>query len=438
MTSYFDTRETDNTFLIGGQWNGLYRDRYSFDIDQLIQDSIMAWRLNPLARRIAELFKIYNVDGISYKCEDNDTKKTLDEFWNNDLNNMEDTLEEISNELFLTGNLFPLYTVDSVGNTYLRIYPTDQIYKIHTPDNDVRQEMAFTTKQIAMQVESKTYFNLPTAPVFMQHKTINRLAGTVWGEGEIWTDLDWLGRYVMLLKDRVRLNHYRNLYVYDVTITGQTEEKVKERRKEILANPPRDGDINVHGDNEVWNILKPDLQSGDAEKDILSLKKLIATNHAPMHYFAEPESSTRTTADAAGTPTFKAFENHQATFKRIIKSILKIVASRKATKNNKVSDSAKIEVTAADATERDNAALALATGQIVAAIGDIYDRELIDEPEYLRLVYRFMGEAHPKNLEKLKGKGIRKPFNTKGQANTEQHIKTDAETGETKVKGTGE
>jgi hypothetical protein len=430
MQSYFDTAETEQTFLIGNQWTGSYRDRYSFDIDQLIQDSIMAWRVNPLARRLAELFKIYNVDGIGYTCEDKATKKALDEFWNDDLNNIEETLEEISNEIFLTGNLFPLYTVNNIGNTYVRIYPTDQIYKIHTAENDVRQELAYTTRAIAMEVESKTFFNNTSMPVFMQHKTINRLAGSVWGEGEMWPDLDWLGRYVMLLKDRVRLNHYRNLHIYDVEIEGLNDEQLKKRKNEILKNPPKDGDINVHGNKEKWTVLKPDLQSGDAEKDILAIKKLIATNHVPLHMLAEPESSTRTTADAAGTPTYKSFENHQNTFKRIIKSILKIVAGRKSAKNNKVSDSVQIEVTSADITERDNAALALATTQIVSAIGEMYDREAITLEEYQRLTYRFMGEVLPTNLPK---EAKRKPLGNQNNVYNE-YIKTNTETGETRVK----
>jgi hypothetical protein len=430
----FDTTETEQTFLIGRSWNGLYRDRYSYERDTILEEAIRAWRLNPLARRLTNLFKIYNVDGIGYKCEDAETKKFLDEFWNHELNNIDDMLEEISNEIFLTGNLFPTYSVGMDGMTFIRIFPTDQIQEIKTAPNDLRQEQAYITKPVSMDVESQTFFNLPTAPVFMRHHAINRLAGTIWGEGEIWSDLPWLGRYAAFLEDRVRLNRYRQAFIYDVTVEGMSDIQIKARKAEIQRNPPASGSVNVHDVNETWDIKSPKLDSGDAERDGLAIKKMIAVNHVPMHYLAEPESSTRTTADAAGTPTFKAFENHQDTFKKILKSVLQIAVRRKSEKDSKVSTSAKIEITAGDATERDNAALSLGVSQIVQSIGELYDRKLLDETEYMRLVYRFAGETLPEDFKAPKG--LRKPVVKETGQNEAKPggLTTDKETGDVKIK----
>lgn len=426
--------ETEQTILIGQPWNNLYRDRYSYERDSILEEAVRAWRLNPLARRLTNLYKIYNVDGINFKCDDPETDKFLRVFWNHDLNQIDETLEEISNEIFLTGNLFPLYSVDNSGMTYIRIFPTDQIAEIKTANNDIKQEIAYITKPVSMDAEPQTFRNprgLPTVntPNFMQHYTINKLAGTAWGEGEIWPDLPWLGRYASFLEDRVRLNRYRQAYMYDVAISGIDEEKVKLRKAELRNNPPQPGSVNIHDESEKWTVIAPNLSSGEAEKDGLTLKKMIAVNHAPMHYLAEPESSTRTTADAAGTPAFKAFEDNQRIFKRVIQRILTIAVQRRAERDNKIKTDAKIEIISADATERDNAGLALATGQIVSAIGEMYDRKLLDESEYIRLVYRFAGETAP---EGEAPKGIRKPLEK--PANTSQSgLKTDAETGEVKV-----
>lgn len=426
--------ETEQTILIGQSWNGLYRDRYSYERDTILEEAVRAWRLNPLARRLANLYKIYNVDGITFECDDPQTQKFLTTFWNHDLNQMDDVLEEISNEIFLTGNLFPLFSVDNSGMTYIRIFPTDQIAEIKTANNDVKQELAYITKPLNMDVDSQTYPNprgLPSVstPNFMHHYAINKLAGTAWGEGEIWPDLPWLGRYASFLEDRVRINRYRQAYMYDVALTGTDPEKVKQRKNELRSNPPQTGSVNVHDETEKWGVIAPNLSSGEAERDGLTLKKMIAVNHAPMHYLAEPESSTRTTADAAGTPAFKAFEDNQRLFKRILLKILTVAVQRKAEKDSNIKRDAKIEIKSADATERDNAGLALATSQIVSAIGDLYDRKLLEEREYLRLVYRFAGEVLPAN--QAIPKGIRKPLNK--PANTNQGgLTTDAETGEVK------
>jgi len=431
------TRETDNTILVGTSWNALYRDRYDYERATILAEAIRAWRMNPLARRITNLYKIYNVDGIAYECKHPKTQAFLNDFWNHELNNMEKMLEQISNEIFLTGNLFVLFSVDQAGMSYVRIFPTDQISDIVTEDNDIAQEISYKTRPTKMADEPKifpNYFKRPRAKSFMMHHTINQLAGTSWGEGEIWPDLPWLGRYASFLEDRVRLNRYRQAFMYDVALTGTDETRLKQRKAEVRDNPPNPGAVNVHGPDEVWTVISAKLDSGDAEKDGLMLKKMIAVNHGPLHYFTEPESSTRTTADAAGTPAFKAFENHQQTFKAILKSILTTALRRRALIDDAVDPDAQIKITAADASERDNAALALATTQIVSSIGEMFDRKLIDEKEFMRLVYRFAGEQL--DPDKI-AKGTRKPLYTPGQAQR-AGIKTDAETGETKTKGTDE
>lgn len=436
----FDTRETDNTIMLGTPWQGLYRDRYGYDRDTLLEEAIRAWRLNPLARRLANLYKIYNVDGISFKCEHEPTQKFLTTFWNHDLNRMKRKLEKISNEIFLTGNLFTLYSTDKSGMTYFRIYPTDQIAQIVTAPNDIEQEQSYITKELSTAVLSQTYknprgFTASQEPVIMRHDAINQLAGTAWGEGEIWPDLPWLGRYATWLEDRVRLNHFRSTFMYVVQGQFKTIEEKRKRQAELNNNPPRSGTVLVTDPSENWGIMSANLDAFDASIDGEAIKKMIAVNHVPMHMLAEGESATRTTADAAGTPTYKSFESHQNTFIEIVEDILRTVVQRRAEKDSNVDASAEIEVTSADATERDNAALALATGQIVASIGEMFDRELIDEEEYLRLVYRFAGETEPENQGKVKG--IRKNLSApnKQPANTSAGaVKVDAASGDVKVK----
>lgn len=432
--------ETEQTFLIGQSWNGLYRDRYSYDRETILDEAIRAWRLNPLARRLANLYKIYTVDGITFKCDHKPTQNFLMQFWTHDLNNMKHKLKQISDELFLTGNLFPLYSVDASGMSYFRIFPTDQIAEIICAPNDVEQEIKYIARQINMDTEPQIFDNprgLPTAqtPRFMKHHAINQLVGTCWGEGEIWPDLPWLGRYASWLEDRVRLNRYRTAFMYVISGQYASETERKARENEINANPPRSGSVLVTNRNngEDWGVLSAQLDAFDASEDGFAIKKMIAVNHVPLHYLAEPESSTTTTADAAGTPTFKSFESQQADLLDIVSDILNTVLKRRAEKDTTVQADAKIEVTAADASERDNAALALATSQIVTAIGELYDRELIDEQEYMRLVYRFAGEVKPADLKT--GKGLRKSLSTPKPATASAGaIKTDAQTSAVTIK----
>ena len=54
-----------------------------------------------------------------------------------------------------------------------------------------------------------------------------------------------------------------------------------------------------------------------------------------------------------------------------------------------------VNIRAADISERDNAALALASTQIVSAFGQLVAGGFITADEYMRIVYRFAGESMP-------------------------------------------
>ncbi len=180
------------------------------------------------------------------------------------------------------------------------------------------------------------------------------------------------------------------------------------RQNELIANPPPPGSMLVVNETEKWSVLAPELSSFEAGEDGLSLKKMIAIGAGvPTHYLAEPESSTRTTAEAAGTPTFRGLEQTQTSFMRFLTRLVKIaVRIRRAAAPHEHLNPDSVEVIGPDITERDNAVLALAVARIYPTLTDLFDRDGIDEAELLRLVYRMAGEAYdedatvPKDEEK--------------------------------------
>jgi hypothetical protein len=147
-------------------------------------------------------------------------------------------------------------------------------------------------------------------------------------------------------------------------------------------------------ENESLEMPSPNLDSGDAEKDGLALKKMIAIGAGvPTHYLAEPESSTRTTAEAAGTPTFRGLEQTQQFFLDILTEIATLAVTHRKQFDRRVNPAAKIEAIGPDITERDNSSLALAVSRVYPAFSELFDREGIDEKELLRVVYRMAGEV---------------------------------------------
>lgn len=396
--------ETEDSLAVGRAFTASPRDRLEYDRAAVLEDALDAWRFNPLARRIVGLTTQYVVGGgMTLTCKHPPTAQFIAQFWENRLNRMATRCYELSDELTRTGNLFVLLTTDAAGMSYLRAVPADQIERIDARPNDIEQPLRFWPKAAledgspqpyaAYDAQTDTSGAQGFQPV-MLHYTINRPVGAQWGESDLAPVLKWLSRYSGWLEDRARLNRFRNSFLFVVRSAFTSEAERRARQATLAANPPTPGSILVCDQSESWEVISPKLEAHEAGQDGLSLKKMIASGVGlPMHFLAEPESATRTTAEAAGGPTYRHFEQRQKYFLWVLQDILNVVVARRSQVDRHISRHAGIEVRGADISARDNVALSMAAGNIVNALNALRDRNLIDNAEYLRLVYRFAGEA---------------------------------------------
>jgi hypothetical protein len=426
-------RENDNTFFIGDNASGLYRDRFEYDRATILSECLRAWRVSPVARRIVKLYTQFIVgEGLTIKADHTATQKFLLEWWNHPLNKLSEQIPQWCDERTRAGNLFFLISAMPDGMSFIRAVPSELIKEIQTAENDIMQEQYY----IPVIQEAGTWKAYdPTEPVlgeggnpdaFMLHYTANKPVGVVWGEPDLAPLLPWIGRYSTWLEDRVRLNHFRSAFMYAVSGNYENEAARKAREREINANPPKSGSVLVMNANqgEQWGILSANLDAFDASVDGLALKKMIALGAGiPLHYLAEPESSTSTTADAAGTPTFRGLEQTQTEFTNMIIDLATIAVHIRKEVDRRVNPNAKIEIEAPDITERDNSNLALAASRIEPVAADLFDRELIDGDEVLRLTYRMGGEVYEEGKNKAKGK--RRPLKPAEGATPTSDIKKE-------------
>ena len=399
--------ERDNSFFVGTQTYGRQpRDRDAYDRQSVLNDSLDAWRFNPLARRIVELTTQYATGGgLNPTCNHSATKDFINLFWGHRLNQMANRVSEFSDELCLSGNLFLLLSTDQSGISYVRVLPSSDILEIESSPNDVEQELAYQLR-VPGDVDAARYpaYNphkdQPDAQGLLEHVVlhyaINRPSGSQWGEGDLTPILKWLARYSAWLEDRVRLNRFRNAFVYVVKARFGSESERSARQLQLTANPPSPGSVLVTDEGEEWSVLAPKLEALDASSDGLAIKKMIAAGVGlPLHFLAEPESSTRTTAEAAGSPTYRRLAERQRFICLMVEDILRVVVTRRAFFDPSVDPTALIRVEGGDISARDNRELAQAGQQIAQMAAGLYEHDLIDEREVLRLVYRFVGERQP-------------------------------------------
>src|SRR5512137_1060631 len=152
-------RVTDANFTVGSRlYDRYHRDRYDYDRQKLIADSLRAFRLNPLARRIVKLYRMFSIGtNVSVHVTEGGkparfarSKKSkasnfIDAFWKHPVNNLDEQIPEWFDERTLTGNLFILFSVDPSGMPLVRAIPSERIMEIQTRDNDYRQEVSYET-----------------------------------------------------------------------------------------------------------------------------------------------------------------------------------------------------------------------------------------------------------------------------------------------------
>jgi hypothetical protein len=413
--------ERDHAFFPGGL-SGLYNNRSSWNRKKIFAEALRAWRVNPIARRIVTLIRSFvigkgltitvkarktNIMRRVFKSDpDRHTQEFLQSWWNHPLNNLDKNIKRWKDEDTRTGNLFLLFTVDQAGMSYVRAVPSEQINDITTKENDIEQELGYSTDTVGE--EGWPAFDAAAAQTeFMLHFATNQPVGCPWGEADFNTLLPWIGRFSTWLEDRVRLNHFRSAIMYAITGQYGNESARSARESWLNANPPKPGSVLVlNKDNgETWEVIAPRLDSADADADGLAIKKNILSGVGhPLHYYAEPESSTRTTAEAAGTPTFRTLQEAQSDFLATLLSAARVALHVRARLDKKIDPNVELEIKAPDITERDNATLALALARSYPALADLFDRKLIDENTLLDLTFRMIAEPFggtaPKGLRK--------------------------------------
>ena len=388
----------DDDFYVGVSPNA-FRDRVEGNYQMTLENSLQAWRENALARRIVNLYTQYVVGpGCSVECDNPEAAAFLERFWTHPLNHMDTRLDELCDELTRTGNLFLLISSDLAGMTYIRAVPATAIRNVETAKNDYEQPQYFEYQEDNEIEVKKVYAEdrlFPTLETRMFHFAVNRPVGAKYGEPDLAPVLVWLQRYSMWLEDRVRLNHYRNSFLFLVKTHLKNENERMQRQNQLNMKAPTPGSILVTNESEEWDILSAKLEAGDAASDGLAIKKQIAAGTGiPLHFLAEPESQNKASAEAAGGATYKSFEQRQKLFLYLCEELMRIALRRRRIVDRSIPDPDEIhlELIGADIYPSDNNNLATA-GATTSNIGtQLRKLGYISRKEFVRKVYKASGE----------------------------------------------
>lgn len=366
------------------------------EIVEQIRDSTEAYRANPLAFRIVELTTDYVLGkGVKLACDDPEAQAWLNAWWAHPQNRMETRQYELCTELSLTGDLFvTLHRNPYDGMCYLRPIPGLLVDQIEVDPEDAERELRYHQQATATltdglsasegrQLVEGRWWEAGEC----RHYAVNRVVGTVRGQGDLVPLLPWLRRYKDWLTDRVRMNKYRTAFVWDVLLRGADQRRVSQRRAELMQ-PPSPGSVIVHNESEEWQAKQPNIDAKSVESDGKAMRLMVAAGAGlPLHFLAEGESATRATAAEMGGPTLRHFERRQRYFGWVLCDL----ASEALRRSGRFAGrSLTVRAQFEDLTTRDNLAQAQAARSMMEALGLARDRGWIEDAAARVMVERFL------------------------------------------------
>ena len=306
--------------------SGTERDQTWSDLLQQLEDSLEAWRKNPLARRIVALTTDYVVaDGITLSSTYAPLQRFIRGWWNHPQNHMDMRLPALCEDLTRDGELFPVLSINpGDGMSYIRFMPASRIDQIDWKEDDYETELRY--HEMAFSIDnsegkwwiSPQHPKAPASAQLMYHYAINRPGGCVRGESDLAPALIWLRRYSHWLEDRARLNWASRMFLWFVQVPTA---KVAAKQQQYKS-PPTSGSIIVHDEGETWELKTPAIRAPDAKDDGRAIKRMAAVaTGTPLHHLSDEENANLATATAMQEPANRHYARRQRFFTFMLRDI---------------------------------------------------------------------------------------------------------------------
>ena len=366
-----------------------------------LNDSVLAYRTNPLAFRLIEIMVSYVLGGgVLLKAEDEQVMNFLREWWSHRQNRLNVRQFELGTELGLSGELFVTFHTNPFDRmTYIRTVPASLIDDVEIDGEDRERELRFHEASSSQTIDGVTRTGSQStegrwwSSEEMRHYAINRVTGAVRGQGELVAVLPWLSRYKDWLTDRVLINRYKGAFLWDVTLEGADRAAILARRAE-LTEAPKPGSILLHNERETWQAIQPAIGSSDVQRDGHALRLMIAAGAGvPLHFLAEGQDTNVATAREMARPTLRHYGRRQL----VVGEMFKDMASEALRRSGRFGEGPwDVKAVFEDLSRRDTEESARATKTGAEGLAVAVERGWITNDEARELFNRFAefaGEA---------------------------------------------
>lgn len=322
----------------GGEYNN--RDLTPLAQDRMARIAEYLWQSNLLANRLVEIPLAYLLaEGVKLECKDLDHQKLLDAFWRDPINNWPLKLTGRVRALSLLGEQCYIARVNDASGFVRLGYLDPRMIEtiVNDPDNP-EQPIGVVTRQdgkgkrwkyrVMVLGDDAELFTDRTQQIrtadFADGECllyqVNKFPNGTRGRSDLLAQMDWLDAYDNFLFNEIDRIDFLRRFVWDVTLTGADDDKVKEFDKTFKA--PEPNSKFVHNDQVKLAAVTPTLQAADTSESAKLLRNhILGGNTTPEHWFGGAGNVNRAAASEMGEPTFKIMTARQSILKLMLEEI---------------------------------------------------------------------------------------------------------------------
>ncbi|MFT3758991.1 hypothetical protein [Thauera sp.] len=388
------------------------RDLSPLSQDRMRETALYLWDANMLANRIVELPLAYMLaEGVELRTSDPDMQEAITRFWRDPINSMDVKLPKKVRELSIFGEqCWPTFVNEVDGHVRLGYLDPALIATVVVdPDNPEQPIGVVTVRDRKGQVRRyRVIVNGPESVFTSRTRdiretfadgdcfffTVNDLSVSRRGRSDLRAPADWVDGYDQFLFGEIERYNFLRAFVWDVTLAGADEEKVKKRAREITAPPP--GSVRVHNEGEEWKAISPDIGAYEsAAAGRLFRNHVLGGSTIPEHWFGGGGDVNRSTGDSMGEPTFKVFSMRQRFVKHMLEFVGCYVIRQKLIAKRGEPDwwdeRLAVEAVFPEMTARDTTKYAAALSQVVTGVMIAIEAGLLTEEAGAALIASVAG-----------------------------------------------
>jgi len=324
------------------QYGGSIHDMREWDHSRMLKTVLSLYRRDHMARRLLNIIVDFVIgDGIAIQAKHKDEstqqeiKAIIDEFWNDQTNQIERNIEEWCTGWHLWGEIcLPIRRNEVDGRVRLGWIDSEAIAKVLNDPFTQRPALIEISDSYETAVGQKTLSvasrddqtGVWSGDCFF--RAMNTVIGQSRGVSELYTSADWfdvLDQAMLHASDRVKL---LNQFMWDVTMDDATQEQCDEAARLYRLMPQSPNLVRVHNQHTKWEAIAPQLNSYENTNHAKLLRTHILGGWGyPNHWFGDGSDANLATAAMMSEPTRKALRRKQQQFRWLIQDIIRFVLS---------------------------------------------------------------------------------------------------------------